>query len=280
MKKMLQVILLCLPIILISKSRSMAQSHQLVKKWQTDTILNTPESVLYDGLNKVLYFSNLGGIAGGKKGKGSIGKLGLDGKIIEVEWVAGLNGPAGLGRFNDILYAADMHEVVVIDIPSGKIVKHIPVAGSGFLNDITVDSKGVIYVSDSETGKVHRIDNSGVSTYLEGIKSANGVLAIGDELCVLGSGNFYKVSKDKQMKTVSEGMDESTDGIERVTGNDYIVSCWNGIIYYVSADGSKQVLLDTREQKSNTADIGYDSKNRMVYVPTFFKNSVAAYELK
>ena len=77
-----------------------------------------------------------------------------------------------------------------------------------------------------------------------------------------------------------DGLDASTDGVEKVTGNDFLVSCWNGIIYYISADGSKQVLLDTREQKSNTADIGYDSKNRMVYVPTFFKNSVAAYELK
>ncbi|MFI5154671.1 MAG: ATP/GTP-binding protein [Chitinophagales bacterium] len=280
MKKMLQILLFCFTIVLIGENQSMAQSHQLVKKWQTDTVLKTPESVLYDGLNKVLYFSNIGGAPAGKNGKGSIGKLGLDGKVIALEWVTGLNGPKGLGRYNDMLYAADIDEVVAIDIPSGKIVKHIPVAGAEFLNDITVDAKGVVYVSDSKTGKVHRIDNSGVSTYVEGIKNANGVLAIGDELFVLGNGSFYKVSKDKQMKTVADGMDASTDGIEKVTGNDFLVSCWNGIIYYISGDGSKQVLLDTREQKSNTADIGYDSKNRIVYVPTFFKNSVAAYELK
>jgi hypothetical protein len=75
-------------------------------------------------------------------------------------------------------------------------------------------------------------------------------------------------------------MDASTDGIERVKENEYVVSCWSGIIYYVKSDGSKQELLDTRSQKINSADIGYDKTNRIVYVPTFFKNSVVAYELK
>jgi hypothetical protein len=281
MKRSFKLFLLSGAICLMLSQVTFGQSHQLVKKWQTDSVLKTPESVLYDGLNHVLYFSNIGGASDGKNGKGSIGKLGLDGKVISLEWVKGLNGPKGLGRYNDILYAADIDEVVVIDIPSAKITRHIPVSGAEFLNDITVDAKGVVYVSDTKTGKVHRIDKDGmVSTYVEGIKGANGVLAVGDELCVLGSGNFYKVSKDKKVNKVADGMDESTDGIENVSGNDYLVSCWNGIIYYVGADGSKQVLLDTRQQKSNTADIGYDPKNKIVYVPTFFKNSVAAFELK
>jgi hypothetical protein len=65
-----------------------------------------------------------------------------------------------------------------------------------------------------------------------------------------------------------------------VKGKDYVVSCWAGSIWYVNGDGTKQNLLDTREQKINTADIGYDAKNRIVYVPTFFKNKIVAYELK
>jgi hypothetical protein len=40
------------------------------------------------------------------------------------------------------------------------------------------------------------------------------------------------------------------------------------------------VLLDTHEQKINSADISYNSKQRIVYVPTFFNNTVVAYELK
>jgi hypothetical protein len=79
---------------------------------------------------------------------------------------------------------------------------------------------------------------------------------------------------------ITDGMEGGTDGIENVTGNDFIVSTWSGVIYYVKGDGTKEKLLDTREKKINTADIGYDAKNRIVYVPTFWKNSVAAYEVK
>jgi len=47
--------------------------------------------------------------------------------------------------------------VVVIDIPKGVIEKKIPVPGATGLNDITVDEKGVVYVSDSKSGKIYRI---------------------------------------------------------------------------------------------------------------------------
>jgi hypothetical protein len=65
-----------------------AQNHSLVKKWQTDTLLKTPESVLYDAKGGILYVSNIDGAPDGKDGKGSIGKVGLDGKIIAVDWVS------------------------------------------------------------------------------------------------------------------------------------------------------------------------------------------------
>ncbi|GAC1449026.1 MAG: hypothetical protein NVSMB7_10940 [Chitinophagaceae bacterium] len=72
----------------------------------------------------------------------------------------------------------------------------------------------------------------------------------------------------------------AVDGIEQVAGNGFLVSVWNGIIYYVTTDGKVQQLLDTRSQKSNTADIGFDPATKTVYVPTFYKNSITAYTLK
>ena len=79
---------------------------------------------------------------------------------------------------------------------------------------------------------------------------------------------------------MADTMDPSTDGIEMVRPNEYLVSCWNGVIYYIGASGAKQILLDTRQEKINSADIGYDAKNRILYVPTFYKNSIVAYDLK
>lgn len=51
------------------------------------------------------------------------------------------------------------------------------------------------------------------------------------------------------------------------------------MIYYV-AGKEKTLLLDTRPQSVHSADIGYDAKNRVVYVLTFFTNTVVADELR
>jgi len=264
---------------LLKTNSASAQDHKLVEIWSTDTVLRVPESVLYDAENKVLYTSNIGGAPDGKNGKGSIGKVGLDGKIIKVDWVTGLNGPKGLGRFKNTLYAADVDEVTAIDIKEGKIINHYPVPAAQFLNDITVDAKGVVYVSDSKTGKIHKVDNGSVSTYAENVNGVNGLLAVGNDLYVLAAGALWKFGADKQRTKIAEGMEQSTDGVEMVGPNEFVVSCWVGAIYYIK-DGKVQQMLDTKDKKINSADIGYNSSARIVYVPTFFKKSIVAYELK
>ena len=67
---------------------------------------------------------------------------------------------------------------------------------------------------------------------------------------------------------------------EPVSENEFLISVWQGTMHFVKADGTHELLLDTRAEKTNAADIGYDRANRIVYVPTFFKNTVVAYELK
>jgi hypothetical protein len=277
--KRIALLLLLTTIVLINQTQSQTQ-HSLVKKWETDTLLKTPESVLFDAKGKILYVSNIDGTPDGKDGKGSIGKVGLDGKIIQVDWVKGLNAPKGMGLYKDKLYVTDLTEVVVIDITKGEIVQRIPIEGSVFLNDITIDKNGVVYVSDSRGFKVYKIEKSFVTPILQNLKGPNGLLAVADELLLADRGTLFKMVDGSNLTNLCTGMDPSTDGIEMVQKNEYLVSCWSGVIYYVYADGNKQTLLDTREQKINTADIGYDAKNRIVYVPTFYKNGIVAYELK
>lgn len=257
-----------------------AQQHQLVKKWETDSTLKVPESVYFDAGNKVLYVSNIDGKPSEKDGKGSIGKVGVDGKIIAAEWVTGLNAPKGMALVKNMLWVSDVDEVVSIDTKTGQISKRIKIDGAKFLNDVAADEKGNIYVSDSETKMVHKIQNDQVTTHLQGLERPNGLLVYKKELYVLDNGKLKKAGKNNELTQLAEGMEGGTDGIENVKGNDFIVSSWGGVIYYVNADGSTEKLLDTRDQKVNSADIGYDAKNRIVYVPTFFKNSVVAYQLQ
>jgi DNA-binding beta-propeller fold protein YncE len=257
-----------------------ASAHTLTKKWETDAALKIPESVLVDTKRNVLYVSNVDGEPWADDHKGSIAKVSMDGKILAAEWVKGLRAPKGLGQAGDRLYAADLDEVAVIDIKQGAIVDHIKVPGAKGLNDIAVSSSGTVYVSDSLTQKLHAIKNGKPETLLEGLGGPNGVFTRDGALFLLDDHALYQVENEHTLKKLAGGFDGNADGLERVNATDFVVSCWEGIIYYVPAQGAPQVLLDTRAQKINSADIGYDAQKHLIFVPTFLKNTVVAYELK
>lgn len=262
-------------------SNNSFSQHKLTRLWETDTLLKVPESVLFDAGNKVLYVSNIDGTEPwAKDGKGSIGKVGLDGKIIKTDWVSGLNAPKGLGIYKGKLYAADITNVVVIDINKGTIDKTIPVEGAEGLNDISVGNDGVVWVSDSKNNKIYKVENDKSSVYLENLKGPNGVLMRGKDFYILDAGGAYKVNSDKTLTMIADGMEGGTDGIENISGNDFLVSCWQGAIWYVHADGKKELLLDTKNEKKNTADIGFDPQTKTVYVPSFWKNSITAFRVQ
>ena len=208
-----------------------SQEKKLVKKWETDTLLKVPESVKFDGANKVLYTANIDGEPWGKDGKGSIGKVGLDGKIIASEWVTGLNAPKGMGIHAGKLYVGDVDVVVVIDIANGKIIQRIAVEGAQGLNDVSIDAKGAIYVSDSKTKKIHRIEKGKSTVVQENLKGPNGVLAVGSDLYLTDAGGLYKAEKTGALTLIADGMEGGTDGIEAVGNGDFIVSCWAGSIW-------------------------------------------------
>jgi hypothetical protein len=257
-----------------------AQKATVLKLWATDTILKIPESVLVDDKENCLWVSNIDGAANGKDGKGSISKLSKTGTPINLDWITGLNAPKGMAKYKQELYVADLTELVVIDIKKGVIKNKIKVEGSVFLNDVTVNKNGAVFVSDSRTGKLHRYENNMVTIEVENLQGPNGLLSIDDQLLILDRGSLLSLTPGGTISKIMDGMDPSTDGIEKVAPNQYIVSCWNGIVYFVEAGAQKITLFDTRSEKINSADIGYDAKNKIIYVPTFLKNSVVAYQLQ
>ena len=254
-----------------------AQKHKLEKIWETDAIVAVPESVLPE--KNILYVSLIDGGAWDADGKGGVAKLSLNGKDYDSTWITGLNAPKGLGKFGNRLYVADISDVVVIDISKGKIEKKIQIEGASGLNDITVSNKGIVYVSDSKTSRIWRIQNDKPVLYLEDIKGANGLKAIGNDLIFAEGKLLMKANAKKQVSKIAE-VPQGIDGIEPVGNGDFIVSAWIGYIYYVYADGHFENLLDTHDQNKNTADIGFDPVKKIVYVPSFLGKTVAAYKLQ
>ena len=267
-----------LPVIFPLLSPAQPNAHSLQKLWETDTVVAVPESVLPDAKHTQLYVSLIDGGGWDVDGKGGVGKLGLDGKHYNGQWISGLNAPKGLGRRGNHLYAADISNVVVIDIAKGVIEKKIEIPAATGLNDITVDDAGIVYVSDSKTGRLWRIENDVPTLYMDNLPGINGLKASKKGLYILAKKAVLLANTAKQMVTITT-LPNGGDGIEEVGNGDLIVSEWLGIVYYVYADGRKEVLLDTHEQKRNTADIHYDQATHILYIPGFNTKTVSAYKL-
>ncbi len=257
-------------------------SHKLTKVWESDATLKTPESVRLDANRKVLYVANIDGEPWTADGKGSVGKVGLDGKVIASEWVTGLDCPKGMALSDDgkWLYVGDCGGLVVIDIKAGKIKNKIAVPG-GLLNDV-VNDKGTVYASDTKGKKVYEFKDGKASVLLDEkvLKGPNGLLVHNGSLYVLDNDSLNRVEADKSLKVLASGMPGGVDGLENVTGDDFLVSVWSGAVWYVTADGSKELLFDGKAVDTKTADMGWDPVSKLVYVPTFFKNTVVAFKVE
>lgn len=250
---------------------------KLQKLWETDSIVAIPESVL--AIDGKLYVSLIDGGPWDADGKGGIALLGTDGQNYKADWVTGLSAPKGMGQRGNRLYVADLSDVVVIDVAKGQVEKKIAIEGATGLNDITIDNKGVVYVSDSRNAKIWKIENDAATLFLEDMKGVNGLRAVDDGLVIAYGKSLAKASADKKITQIAD-LPEGGDGIEPIGNGDYLVSAWPGYIWYVYSDGRVVSLLETHQQKINTADIGYDPVKKIVYVPTFFAKTVAAYQLK
>jgi sugar lactone lactonase YvrE len=258
---------------------SMGQT--LEKIWETDSVLKVPESVILDAKNQRLYVSNIDGKnAWEKDGKGSVALLTLSGRVFNPVWVTGLHAPKGMSMFQDFLIVADVDSVVIIDVTRGQVIKKIFVEGAKALNDLVCDKRGNMYVTDSKENKVFFIDAVKLKPelYLEGLTGVNGVTLFEKTLYIVDAGTLYRIGKDKEKIKIADGMEGRTDGVEAIDENTFIVSCWEGAIWWVKSNGEKKLLWDAKKEGYNTADIGIDKKTQTLYVPTFWRNTVRAFK--
>ncbi len=251
-------------------------------KWQTDSVLTTAESVIYDTKNDILYVSNINGVPDAKDGNGFISKVSLDGKVTDLKWVTGMDAPKGMGIYGGKLYVADIDRVHEIDIASGKILNTYVAEGAKFLNDIASGTDGKIYISDSGASEVLVLEDGKINKWLTNQPNPNGLLVDGNNLMIAlwdakTLNSIDMTSKEGTLKTDSL---DNPDGIEPVGDGGYFVSSWNGMVHYVSPDWKSTLVLDTRGDSVGAADIEYIPSKKMLLVPTFYKNSVVAYDVK
>jgi len=258
---------------------------KLNKMWETDPVMITAESVNYDARRDVLYVSCINGTPTAKDGNGFIARIKPGGKLLNEKWVTGLNAPKGAAIVGNFLFVTDIDHLVKIDILKGKIVGRFPAPGSQFLNDAAADKDGNVYISDSSSvSTIYKFDGKKVSVWLtdKRIQHPNGLLRRGDTLLVGngGNGKIFAVSfKDKTIKSYASSK-YGVDGLKRAPGGNFIVSDWAGHIGQIAKDGSYHLLLDTSGEKINAADLEVIVDWKMLYIPTFFHNTVACYMIQ
>src|SRR5919197_4959587 len=283
---------------------------RIEKVWETSTELKTPESVIYEPNENVLFVSNIDGLPDRKDKQGFISKVSpLNGSIIELNWVTGLDAPKGMTLINSsnskLLYVSDITDLIEIDINSGKIINRYNAPGSAFLNDVASDNQGHIYVSDTAANIIYRLDtknlgnssnnNASLEVWLQSpeLNGPNGLYVdnTNNKLIVVLFGAFSKPGGsikvvDLQNRTMSSLGKEGTavpigglDGIEAdTTGRHYYVTDNTaGKLYVVNSNGTGYETLDL--QKQGTADLGTILDQNMIIIPMIQDNKLEAYRI-
>ena len=276
MRQILFIGLICFFLLFPSISFS-----QVTKLWETSPVLKVPESVLYLPEQEVILASNINGSPSKKDSNGFISKISLTGEIIDLNFVSGMNAPKGMGVINNDLYVTDIDRVVKINLHNGKVIQYFDAPDAVFLNDLIIAPNEIVYVSDTRSSHIYQIKKNKIEKWLvdkkidqpNGLNFENGKLVIGTP-----KGIFSVDPQNKKIELIISSTG-NIDGLECLGNSTYLISDWQGKIQKVSPTG-KIVLINTTEQKINAADIDYINEKNILIVPTFYHNTICAYQIK
>ncbi|MCA0029171.1 SMP-30/gluconolactonase/LRE family protein [Mesorhizobium sp. B263B2A] len=265
-----------------------AQAGEL---WRA-TGLEQPESALFDAANNRIIVSNIVGNPGDADGNGYLSVLSPEGKTVTQHWTEGMDAPKGMAISGGKLYVADITKIRVVDLASGRLVASITVPNAVFLNDMTSDRTGKVYVTDMLADTIYRIDGDKPELFAGDpmLASPNGVFADGDRLIVASWGKGIKpdfstvepgglLAVDLASKMVSPllGAREfaDLDGVVAIGDTVYATAYMTGTLYRYKAGGAPEAVAHF---KPGSADIGTDGKS-ILYVPLMNEGEVVALKL-
>ncbi|MGB3617628.1 MAG: hypothetical protein WBA12_05870 [Catalinimonas sp.] len=260
---------------------------RLVEAWQLTEGLSRPESALYDPTRDVVYVSNIVGDPSEADGKGYIMRVRPDGTVVDSAWVAGLDAPKGLAMFGDKLYVSDLDDLVEIDAGLGEVLNRYPGAGAQFLNDVTTDATGYVYVSDSKSDFVYRLRDTTFAVWLDDpmVRNPNGVYVHDNEL-IIAAGD--STDRNRYLQRVSLDGTEiaplhdrtplgGIDAVEPDGRGGFFLSDWGaGTVSHVDGSGKVTALLTLTK---GTADFDYVPEQEMIYLPVMMSDRLVAYRV-
>ncbi|MEM7728013.1 MAG: hypothetical protein AAF311_01930 [Pseudomonadota bacterium] len=229
----------------------------LTEDWVLDG-LDAPESVIPTLAGDGYYVSNVGGEGTDRDNDGAISRIGLDGTMIERDWITGtdavpLHAPKGMTVMRsgkgDALLVTDIDHVAFILAAEGRLAKRLPAPGAGFLNDIAKGPGESAFISDSANARIYRLENDEITVWLEDdrLRGVNGLMMDKGRLLVttMSAGELLSIDPETQEITVLAGGMESADGIGVRADGSYMVSSWPGRLWHVREGEAPTLLQDT-----------------------------------
>ena len=269
---------------------AVSQNYHLEKAWETGPVFSTPESAVFDAKRDRIYISNFNTFPRDLEAADDfISVLDLDGNILNLKWITGLIAPTGITIHADQLFIVERDGISIYKIESGEFVEKIEITSPGFLNDIAIDDRGVIYFTDTSprnpgASAIYAFREGAIDTVAsDPINRCNGLLYDKRSLLVGNSGDQYLKKIDLETNEVHNVARLDTgiiDGIKLYKNDIYIVSLWEGRIYSVHRGGTVKELLDVRGSNIKTADIAVIPELNLLVIPTFHHNRVIAYRLE
>ena len=281
-------------ILIFTLSTILNAAPEFNKIWETNAAFKLPESVIYDKENEILYVSNMQDDPFKKDKNGFISKVDLNGKILKLKWIKGLNAPKGLAISKGKLYVGDVDQLVEIDIKKGKIIKKHDAIGAALLNDVAADTKGNIYVSDTFTDTIYRLNTFGQLTkwlYSPELQAPNGLhyekgqLIVGswghptDGWSAAEVGHLKIISlKTKKIKSLGNGEAVGNlDGVESDGNNAYYVADWvGGKLLHIQKNGSFKEVLKLSQ---GVADHEVIHDKNMIIIPMMLEGKLITYKI-
>jgi hypothetical protein len=256
------------------------------RTWETPKTLSFPESAAYDPKTRAIYVSNYDPFRRSLgEGLQSISKLSLEGAIEKLDWVSGLKNPSGVAVFKNSLYVVESASLVEIDIAKTRIVKRTDVPGAMMLNDIAVDARGSVYISDSAKGVIFRSDKGAFVEWLQGpeVSRPNGICVIDKKLFWGNNGDGKLKSADlttKAIATVADFGPGIIDGVLADPAGRILLSHNEGRLFRIGRDGLVTLLLDTTVIGQNLADFTFIPEKNLIVFPTWLDGRVTAFRLE
>jgi len=235
--------------------------------------LNGPESIDFDPVNNRYLIAN--------SSNGKIMQRSSNGAISQ--FVGGISpNPYGIEVVGTTVYACCSGKVLGFDLTTGLQVFSVNL-GATFLNGITHDNSGNLFVTDFSAKKIYRINiaTQAFNVFAQNLtQSPNGIIydEPSNSLVFVNWGTSAKIKRcslaDSSVITILTTSYTNIDGIARKANGDFYISTWgtNSVYKYNNDFTTTPTLIVSG--LSNPADIYYNDLTDSLAIPNSGNNTL------